>query len=120
MLVKADELLARIAWMDAENTTVANSSNEEDYMYHLKWSKRYWNRGFVNYKKGRPHRAIDDFKSSWKHAMLAMKWTLLNTEDPAPGEMHDPGNMYDECGVSEYEPVPEQPFWLYWYTQDDC
>jgi hypothetical protein len=96
MLVKADDMLARVAYSDAENATVLNAENEDEYMYHYKWSKRYWYRGYDNYKKGRPHRAITDFKKAWKHAILATKWANKNPADPTPGgDMADPVN--EDC-----------------------
>ena len=126
MLVKADDMLARIAYFDAENMTVENETYKDNYMYHLKWSKRYWFRGYDSYKKGRPHRSISDFKMSWKHAILASKYALMSgAQDPIPGTgMDDPcseGLDHGNCGVNsschtnEYEPVIETPWWMWWY-----
>jgi hypothetical protein len=120
MMVGADDMLARFAYSDAENVTVLNAENEDEYMYHLKWSKRYWYRGYMHYKKGRPHRAITDFKQAWKHAILATKWANKNPTDPTPGDdMADPVNEdcmpVDECGNPQYEPRIKQPWWMFWY-----
>ena len=117
MLVIADNLLVRTADSDAENTTVQNASYEDEYMYHLKWAQRYWWRGYDNYKKGRPHRAINDFKKAWKYDIIAMKWALKDPSDPEPGsDMHDPcANCTHGCGEQECETMIKQPWWMYWY-----
>jgi len=114
MLVRADELLALQAYLDAGNVKVKNESFRDEYMYHYKWSLRYHYRGYDNYKKGRPHRAIDDFRSSWKHAILAVKWANENPDFEE--SMHDPCNdCKDECGNSECEEQVQEPWWMYWY-----
>ena len=126
MLVKADDMIARIAYSDAENVTVLNESYEDEYTYYMKWSKRYWWRGYDNYKKGRPHRAIDDFQMAWKYSVLAIKWALKGAVDPEPSE-DDFENPCEDCYVdsnctegcnnetSECEKVISQPWWMYWY-----
>jgi len=126
MLVKADDMLARIAYSDAENVSVMNASYEDEYMYHMKWSKRYWYRGYDNYKKGRPHRAINDFKQAWKYGVIALKWAIKNPGDPIPGsDMDDPCSegmdhgdceVNESCHTSEYEMPVKHPWWMYWYV----
>ncbi len=123
MLVKADDMLARVVYLEAQNTTVMDASYQDEYMYHFKWSKRYWWRGYDNFKKGRPHRAINDFKTSWKYAILAMKWALKGPGAPIPGsDMHNPcgdcPDQTDECGNSECEPQVNYPWWMWWYLTE--
>jgi hypothetical protein len=123
MRVVADDMLARFAHIDAENSTVADPENDDEYMYHLKWGQRYWWRGYDNYNKGRPHRAISDFKIAWKYAIMAQKWANKGSEDaePGDGDFADPcggcGGT-DECGNPEYEPVVKDPWWMWWYFND--
>ena len=127
MLVRADDYLARIQIQDAENVSVNDAENDDEYMYHLKWAQRYWWRGNDHYKKGRPHRAISDFKQAWRHSVLAIKWALKGEEDPVPG-----GDMANPCGdcpkknpedcgwkCNECEEVVTQhaPWWMCWYFQ---
>jgi hypothetical protein len=124
MLVTADDMLARYVHREAENATVADPEYEDEYMYHLKWGQRYWWRAYDNFKKGRPHRAINDFKTSWKYSIIAMKYANKGVSDPEPGsDMHDPVNEdcmpLDECGNPQYEPRVNEPWWLYWY-QTSC
>ena len=118
MLAKADELIARVAHADAEAVTVMNSSFEDEYMYHLKWAQRYWSRGYDSMHKGRPHRAISDFKMAWKYSVIAIKWALQNPGDPEPGsDMDDPcaeSGCNKEC-LKEYEEQVPTPWWMYWY-----
>jgi hypothetical protein len=121
MLVRADDMLARVAYYDAENMTIHNASYEDEYMYHYKWSKRYWYRGYDSYKKGRPHRAISDFKVAWRHSILASKYAIMSgAQDPVPGsDMHDPCGDCPKgptaCGLEECEQVVDEPWWMYWY-----
>jgi hypothetical protein len=126
MLVRADDFLVRVQLQAAENATVTDPENDDEYMYHLKWSKRYWYRGFDHYKKGRPHRAISDFKIAWRHSVLAIKWANKKSADPAPSEddLADPcGDCLDkqskDCGwkCNECEEVVTSPapWWMDWY-----
>jgi hypothetical protein len=88
-LVLADDIIAKVAYMDATNITVQNSSNQEEYAYHLKMAKRYLLRARREGNRGRPHRAISDFKLSWKNSILAAKWAMKSNEDP--NSTPDPG-----------------------------
>jgi hypothetical protein len=121
MLVKADDLLASYAYSEAENATVVNSSYQDEYMYHLKWSKRYWYRGMDNDLKGRPHRAINDYKKAWQYSIIATKYAYKAPEDPEPGSnMENPcgdcPGQEDDCGVPECENVINQPpWWMIFY-----
>jgi hypothetical protein len=120
MLVMADDVIARFAYWDAQNLTVVNASNQDEYDYHMKMAKRYMLRARREAGKGRPHRAIRDFKLSWKNSILATKWVIKNYEDPNgttdPGEEQkwpdfdidldcDGGLFYKHRG----------PWWLWWY-----
>jgi hypothetical protein len=116
MLEKADEMLVVIALMDAQSTTVMNSSYQDEYDYHLSWAKRYGFRANDNANKGRPHRSINDYKSAWKHCILAMKWALRNPSDPEPGsDMEDPCS--EACAKGECEPGATGPWWMHWYAK---
>jgi hypothetical protein len=115
MLVQADDILARVAISDAENTTVENASYNDEYAYHLKWAKRYWARGNAAMKKGRAYNAITDFKRSWKHSVLAVKWAIKEPEDPEPSE-----TVYDPCWCLDNEDCKDDysyPWWMHWYIK---
>jgi hypothetical protein len=115
MLVKADDILARIAWAEAENTTVKNASYADEYKYHVEWAKRYWYRGYDRMRKGRAYDAITDFKNSWRHSMLSMKWALKTTDDPMPDDaVADPCGCFD-LSNSEYD--FSYPWWMHWYIK---
>ena len=117
LLVLADDLIARQAYWDAENLTAVNESNQDEYEYHLKMAKRYLLRGRREADKGRPHRAIRDFKISWKNSILAVKWVIQNYEDPNgtedPGEKEIFPDFDIECFCCTQQ--DKWPWWLYWY-----
>jgi hypothetical protein len=120
MLVMADYILAMVVYMEAENATVGNAENQDDYMYHLKWAQRYRYRAQDNAKKGRPHRAINDYKKSWKHSNLAIKWALRKTDDPVPGPLDDPCDI--KCADHDDDDCDQKfkgPWWMYVYV-DSC
>jgi hypothetical protein len=123
ILVLADKLLARQAFWDAENLTANVSGNQDEYEYHIKMAKRYMLRGNREAGKGRPHRAIRDYKLSWKNSILAAKWIIKNYEDTNvtsdPGEEEKCADWDCECycltgcgskGV-------KSPWWFWWYLK---
>ncbi|MHC4750642.1 MAG: PKD domain-containing protein [Planctomycetota bacterium] len=131
LLVKADYYLANLAYLDAQNATVADSANDDEYAYHLKMAKRYMLRAAREADEGRPFRAISDYKTSWKNSILAVKWALKSTEDPDgtedPGEAQlwpdvDPDcpGVYD--GPGKKGGWFKGPWWLWWYVSfgSDC
>jgi hypothetical protein len=127
-LVLADDIIARTAHHDATNITVQNSSNQDEYDYHVKMAKRYMLRARREAGRGRPHRAITDFKLSWKNSMLAVKWALKPENDPNgtsdPGEEYIMPDWDFEClgspsGCSGC--CFNGPWWLWWYLMyGDC
>jgi hypothetical protein len=114
MLVIADQILAKVAIEDAEDTTVMNSSYADEYMYHLSWAKRYNARGDSNSEKGRAYEAITDYMRAWRYSVLAMKWAIKNPEDTT-----DPADeISDPCGCVDCDDFHEQleyPWWMHWY-----
>jgi hypothetical protein len=125
MLVKADQLLARVAYMEAEGFTVTVANNSDEYAYHMKMAKRYLLRGDREAAEGKPHRAISDYKSSWKNSMLAVKWALKSIEDSEgtadPGEEQLWPDVDADCpfvcdgpGCKKYGWF-KGPWWLWFY-----
>jgi hypothetical protein len=125
LLVRADQLLARVAHADAMgfDVTIANNSNE--YAYHLKMAKRYLLRADREADEGKPHQAITDYKNSWKNSVLAVKWALKafddinGTEDPGEEQLWpdvDPDcpMMCNGPGCKKYGWF-KGPWWLWWY-----
>jgi hypothetical protein len=116
LLVMADKVIARLQFWAAENLTAINDSNMDEYEYHLKMAKRYMLRANREAGKGRPHRAIRDYKLSWKNSVLAIKWVLKNqadmngTEDPG-AEQTMPDFDTDDCGT-------RGPWWMFWYQMN--
>jgi len=108
LLMIADKILANIAHSDAENYTIVNSSYADDYKYHLKMAKRYSYSATSEAKKGRPHHAITDYKSSWKHSILAMKYAFKSNEEEIIEEPYDQCN--DTCPC-----MYNYPWWMEWY-----
>jgi hypothetical protein len=122
MLVIADQILAEVSIRDAENTTVMDAENQDEYMYHLQWAKRYWSRGYDRQKKGRAYDAINDYMASWRHSVLAIKWALKGSNDPNPEDsVEDPCGCFKEggCDGSNYYGYP---WWMHWYLNlcDQC
>ncbi|MHC4751517.1 MAG: hypothetical protein ACYTFW_16805 [Planctomycetota bacterium] len=115
MLLKADDILARIAYAEAENATVQNASFNDEYMYHLKWAQRYWNRGNTEMKKGMAYNAITSFKRSWKHSILAVKWAIKEPADPDPKD-----SVLDPCECFDNDDCQDDfsyPWWMHWYIK---
>jgi hypothetical protein len=127
-LVLADDIIARTAYHDATNITVQNESNKDEYDYHIKMAKRYMLRARREADRGRPHRAITDFKLSWKNSVLAVKWALKPENDPNgtsdPGEDHVIPDWDFECldgGSGCSGCCFNGPWWLWWYVMfSDC
>jgi hypothetical protein len=121
LMVTADKILAMVAYYEAENMTVTNSSYAADYLYNIKQSKRYYYRAGSELEKGRPHHAITDYKRAWKHAIMARKYAL---KSDASGEIPE---LYDNCDDCYYccdDPCypkvdMDYPWWWDWYQDDD-
>jgi LruC domain-containing protein len=110
MLVAADKILARTAYADAEGLTVANNSFADEYEYHLKMAKRYLYSGGREAQMGKMHHAITDYKRSWQHSILAMKYAFKANAQEELGELYD--NCDDSC------PCQYQfPWWAEWYLK---
>jgi hypothetical protein len=116
LLMTADEILAKIAYMDAENLTLVNSSYATEYKYHLKQAKRYSYSAGREAKMGKPYHAINDYKVSWKHAKMAIKYAFKSNADDPLGEFYDacedeaPCPFQQMCGV-------DYPWWMDWYKE---
>jgi hypothetical protein len=108
LLMIADKLLVQVAYSDAENLTIVNGSYAEEYKYHLKMAKRYSYSATREAKKGRPHHAITDYKRSWKHSIMAMKYAFKSNEEEKFEEPYDKCN--DTCPC-----MFEYPWWMEWY-----
>ena len=126
LLTKADQLLARIALIDAENYTANDEGNSDEVAYHIKMAHRYLLRGDREADEGRSFRAITDYKSSWKNSILALKWALKNVTDE--NETEDPGDDQvwpdvdpdcpSVCGGPSCKKFGwfKGPWWLWWYA----
>jgi hypothetical protein len=110
LLMTADMVLAKIAYSDAENLTVHNSSYDDEYLYHMKMAKRRIYSGSSELRKGRPHHAITDYKHSWKNSVLAMKYTFKAGASDKVQEPED--NCNDDCPCSY-----NYPWWMEWYIK---
>jgi LruC domain-containing protein len=121
LLVMADDLIARVAYWDAENMTANNASNQDEYDFHFKMAKRYMLRARREADMGRPHRAIRDFKLSWQNSILATKWIILSaaddngTTDPADGHPHPDFDCDCFCYMNKYG--KDGLWWLWWYIK---
>jgi hypothetical protein len=117
MLVSADKVLAMMAYSDAENMTVMNSSYAMDYLYYMKQSKRFFYSAGREAAMGRPHHAITDYKLSWKYANMARMYALRSSS------AEDLQEFYDNCDDCYYccdNPCGgDVPWWSDWYDDDD-
>jgi hypothetical protein len=126
LLVEADYLIAKVAYLEALDMDLGNDSNSEEYAFHLKMAKRYMLRADREAEEGKPFRAITDYKNSWKNSILAVKWALKTAEDTNATE--DPGE--DQVWPDADPDCPELcngpgckkygwfkgPYWLWWYV----
>jgi len=72
-IVKADELIARVALDDAENTPVQNSIFQDNVDYKLSKATKYINFANDHVENSDFSRAILDFKMSWQYSQCAIK-----------------------------------------------
>jgi hypothetical protein len=126
LLVKADQLIAKVAYADALDFDVNITDNTDEFDFHQKMAKRYLLRGDREAVQGRPYRAISDYKSSWKNSILAVKWALKNiadsnnTEDPGDEQLWPdvdpdcPSVIQRPGGHKDYGWY-KGPWWLWWY-----
>jgi hypothetical protein len=110
MLVMADWVIARQALSDAENTTVANASYIDEYNYYIKIAWRYVYAGDREQNKGAPHHAISDYKNSWVHSVMALKYAFKKNAGDLLGDMYDQCDYTCPCMYS-------YPWWMEWYMQ---
>jgi PKD repeat protein len=73
-LAKADELLARIAIMGAENTPVQNSKWQHKVDCYLAKAARHMTKAAERLEEGHFAAAICHYKTAWMFAQQAMKW----------------------------------------------
>jgi LruC domain-containing protein len=121
LLVLADELIARVAHWDAQNLTANVVANQDEYEYHLKMAKRYMLRARREANEGKPHRAIRDYKLSWKNSMLAMRWVVKDFEDfngtvdPGVSEKWADFDIECYCMCGDGNQGVKTPWWLWFY-----
>ncbi|MFW9914324.1 MAG: PKD domain-containing protein, partial [Candidatus Thorarchaeota archaeon] len=73
-LAKADELLARIAIMNAENTPVQNSKWQHKVDCYLAKAAHHMTKAAERLEEGHFAAAICHYKTAWMFAQQAMKW----------------------------------------------
>jgi hypothetical protein len=73
ILVRVDKELAKIAIEQAENATVLDSKKQDKVDRETKRAKQDIMKGKQEENIQRPDKAIDDYRSAWHHAQLAMK-----------------------------------------------
>jgi hypothetical protein len=114
LLVSADKVLALMAYSDAENMTVMNSTYAKDYLYYMKQSKRFYYSAGREAAMGRPHHAITDYKLAWKYANMARMYALRSSSDEDLQEFYD---NCDDCYYCCDDPCGgDQPWWSDWYN----
>jgi len=73
-LVKADQILAKIAIFDAKNTPVQDSKFQRIVEKQIELAKKEIQKAEKELEKGRPDKAIMRLAKSWLHSQLAIKF----------------------------------------------
>ena len=73
LLVKADELLARIALADALETPVKDPKHEKHVQHEIDKSQKELAKAYKEWDEHKYDHAIDHFKHAWEHAQHAIR-----------------------------------------------
>jgi hypothetical protein len=72
-LVKADELLAKVAIKDAKNTPISDPHKGKIVNHEIEMAEKELAKAYEELEKDRPDKAIKKFEKAWEHAQHAIK-----------------------------------------------